>query len=392
MTLVDQFGRTIDGISWTRNGRISAVENGNITSTTTGRDNQNFCRINNNWQNDCQQTPNAQNSTSALTIPTEYTVNDGVSGVNVSALSATGENNLDTEFTYRLATTQNAKYSNNLFEIRDGNLFVKNSHTTNYATKSEYLLKVEIIGDRGGYGVQDITVRVRPSMIPNNGTNQKPNDEYVTVNFLTDNRGTFDANAVTSYFVLKNSTVTLTTPNVTANTGYIFQNFENIPNTFTQDTNINALYEVKDVTVTHNFESVTAGKNLPNTIQTPSNILAKFFQAITPTAPTATEEADTNLDGIWRFLGYNPTEITVQNDGDNTNFVGQWEFTPNTHRATFSFADVDNLPSEVRTLLDGESAQEGVMGQVISPRNANFANVEIVDIARPDKMGIWTFQ
>ena len=106
--------------------------------------------------------------------------------------------------------------------------------------------KVKVTYSDGSYDVVPVTVKVNEPVIPNNWTNIKPNDDYVTVNFVTRWKWIIASNEVESYFVLKNYNVTLKKPLVTPNTWYHFLGFWEIPSNFTDDVDFSAIYETID--------------------------------------------------------------------------------------------------------------------------------------------------
>ena len=116
----------------------------------------------------------------------------------------------------------------------------------NVLTPGNQTWKVKVTYSDGSYDVVPVTVKVNEPVIPNNWTNTKPNDDYVTVNFLSATNWTIAQSEVKSYFVLKNYNVTLKNPVVTPNTWYTFVNFWTIPANFTTDTDLTAVYSTVD--------------------------------------------------------------------------------------------------------------------------------------------------
>lgn len=95
-------------------------------------------------------------------------------------------------------------------------------------------------------------------------------------------------------------------------------------------------------------------------------------------------------DGTWNFEGWDAPNKTINKA--NVNFEGSWTFKANEYTATFTFENLDNLPEEIKNLLDDEQSQKGVNGAKITPTNDTFANVTITDTANPANTGTWSFR
>ena len=151
-----------------------------------------------------------------------------------------------------------------------------------------------------------------------------PKDEaYVKVDFNAGAHGTFAPDEITSYWVLKNVTVTLTAPSVNVNEDYDFTGWDTeLTGTFVKATVITAQYEVKETTAAPVLDLVMAGDT-----------------KITGTAP-AYSEVTVKVKG---------KDYNVTADGD-----GKWTV---------------NLMPEGSTLTEGDiikaTAQEA--GKIVSP-------------------------
>lgn len=302
VTLVDNYGRQLDFFEWTKFGETSTLLTNKINT-------QNFCRISWTWQNNCLQTPNAENSVNALTFSlSNNSVNNGLSSVEVWTFSLSNQNNLDKNFRYQFFNTTSQKYSHDYFEIKDWKLFVKSPYLTDFYSKPSHLLKVEVIGDRGSYGVQDFTIHVK--------------EPLYNVNFDFQNKS----------------------PNFT----------------------------------------------LPSTIVRPDNILWKKFGEKITLPLVASPVLDATNDGKWIFDNWNNMkEVTIWKE--NLTITWSWTFVPNTYNANFTFANLDTLPTAIKSYLQNEPTQTWSFWQKISPKNLTFAPVEVVNASDPAKTGKWSF-
>ena len=230
----------------------------------------------------------------------------------------------------------------------------------------------------------------RPNIIEN-PTTTPPSKYYAKVEFLPGTNGTLKGTTV--FYVLKNKEIkNLPTPTVTPNFGYT-SNERNtqVATNFTTDVTYTAQYTSSKVTLTHSHASLTAGKNLPTSMPTISDIETTYFTQTSPVNATLADVSDTDLDGVWKFQSWSPTTITVNTSSDPTNFTGQWAFTPNQHSITYIFKAEDQnltLPNAVTDLKPQNTT--AIMGDVINPFTT-FNPIEITDTTNPLKTGTWTF-
>ena len=107
---------------------------------------------------------------------------------------------------------------------------------------------------------------------------------------------------------------------------------------------------------TYEFESATAGKDLPQEVKDllpTDNTKYKKDDQVAAKQPTSTEVADAAQDGKWIFKGYEPAgPVTV--DNKDVKFVGKWEFKANEHNVSYEFTSGTagkELPQAVKDLL-----------------------------------------
>ena len=113
---------------------------------------------------------------------------------------------------------------------------------------------------------------------------------------------------------------------------------------------------LKEQKVTYEFESATAGKELPQAVKdllpTDANKYVKDEQ-VTAKQPTQTEVVDAAQDGKWKFKGYEPASpVTVGTE--DVKFVGKWEFIADEHNVSYEFVSGTagkELPQAVKDLL-----------------------------------------
>ena len=140
---------------------------------------------------------------------------------------------------------------------------------------------------------------------------------------------------------------------------------------------------------TYEFESATAGKELPQAVKDllpTDNTKYKKDDQVTAKQPTSTEVADAAQDGKWVFKGYEPAGSVTVADKD-VKFVGKWEFKANEHNVSYEFASGTagkELPQEVKDLLP-KDADEYVNGDTVNAKQPAKAEVEVAD-------GKWVFK
>ena len=142
---------------------------------------------------------------------------------------------------------------------------------------------------------------------------------------------------------------------------------------------------------TYEFESATAGKELPQAVKdllpTDTNKYVKDEQ-VTAKQPTQTEVVDAAQDGKWKFKGYEPASpVTVGTE--DVKFVGKWEFIANEHNVSYEFVSGTagkELPQAVKDLLPTDANKYKKDQQVTATQPAQTE----VEVAAED--GKWVFK
>ena len=142
---------------------------------------------------------------------------------------------------------------------------------------------------------------------------------------------------------------------------------------------------------TYEFESATAGKDLPQEVKDllpTDNTKYKKDDQVTAKQPTSTEVADAAQDGKWVFKGYEPAGPVTVADKD-VKFVGKWEFKANEHNVSYEFTSGTagkELPQAVKDLLPTDAAKyvKGAQVNAVQP-----AQAEVEDAAQDGK---WVFK
>ena len=142
---------------------------------------------------------------------------------------------------------------------------------------------------------------------------------------------------------------------------------------------------------TYEFESETAGKDLPQAVKDllpTDNTKYKKDDQVTAKQPTSTEVADAAQDGKWKFKGYEPAgPVTVGTE--DVKFVGKWEFKANEHNVSYEFESGTagkDLPQAVKDLLPTD-ANKYVKGAQVTATQP--AQTEVEDAAQDGK---WVFK
>ena len=142
---------------------------------------------------------------------------------------------------------------------------------------------------------------------------------------------------------------------------------------------------------TYEFESATAGKDLPQEVKDllpTDNTKYKKDDQVAAKQPTSTEVADAAQDGKWVFKGYEPAgPVTVGTE--DVKFVGKWEFIANDHNVMYEFESATagkDLPQAVKDLLPTDAAKyvKGAQVNAVQP-----AQAEVEDAAQDGK---WVFK
>ena len=143
---------------------------------------------------------------------------------------------------------------------------------------------------------------------------------------------------------------------------------------------------------TYEFESATAGKELPQVVKDllpTDNTKYKKDDQVTAKQPTSTEVADAAQDGKWVFKGYEPAGPVTVADKD-VEFVGKWEYKANPvakYTVGYKFESETagkELPQEVKDLLPTD-ANEYENGAQVDAKQPAKAEVEVAD-------GKWVFK
>ena len=142
---------------------------------------------------------------------------------------------------------------------------------------------------------------------------------------------------------------------------------------------------------TYEFESATAGKDLPQEVKDllpTDNTKYKKDDQVAAKQPTSTEVADAAQDGKWVFKGYEPAGPVTVADKD-VKFVGKWEFKANEHNVSYEFTSGTagkELPQAVKDLLPTDAAKyvKGAQVNAVQP-----AQAEVEDAAQDGK---WVFK
>ena len=142
---------------------------------------------------------------------------------------------------------------------------------------------------------------------------------------------------------------------------------------------------------TYEFESETAGKDLPQEVKDllpTDNTKYKKDDQVAAKQPTSTEVADAAQDGKWVFKGYEPAGPVTVADKD-VKFVGKWEFKANEHNVSYEFTSGTagkELPQAVKDLLPTDAAKyvKGAQVNAVQP-----AQAEVEDAAQDGK---WEFK
>ena len=148
-------------------------------------------------------------------------------------------------------------------------------------------------------------------------------------------------------------------------------------------------FKANEHNVTYEFESATAGKDLPQEVKdlkpTDANKYKKD-QQVTATQPAQTEVEVAAQDGKWVFKGYEPASpVTVGTE--DVKFVGKWEFVAKEHNSTYKFESATagkDLPQEVKDLLPTDAAKYK-KGEQVTAKQPGQTQVTVAD-------GKWEFK
>jgi len=148
-------------------------------------------------------------------------------------------------------------------------------------------------------------------------------------------------------------------------------------------------FVAKEHNTTYKFESVTAGKELPQEVKDllPTDA-AKYVKGAEVTAKQPAQAEVTVADGKWIFKGYEPAGPVTVADKD-VEFVGKWEYKANpVARYTVDYAFASStagkqLPGEVLALIPNDT-KEYVNGEEVVAKDPSKTSVDVAD-------GTWTF-
>ena len=149
---------------------------------------------------------------------------------------------------------------------------------------------------------------------------------------------------------------------------------------------------LKEQKVTYEFESATAGKDLPQEVKDllPTDA-AKYKKGEQVTAKQPGQTQVTVADGKWEFKGYEPVGPVTMGDKD-VEFVGKWEYKANPvakYTVGYKFESATagkELPQAVKDLLPTD-ADEYVNGDTVNAKQPTQTEVE--DAAQDGK---WVFK
>ena len=147
---------------------------------------------------------------------------------------------------------------------------------------------------------------------------------------------------------------------------------------------------LKEQKVTYEFESATAGKELPQAVKDllPTDA-AKYKKGEQVNAKQPGQTQVTVADGKWEFKGYEPAGPVTMGDKD-VEFVGKWEYKANPvakYTVGYKFESETagkELPQEVKDLLPTD-ANEYENGAQVDAKQPAKAEVEVAD-------GKWVFK
>jgi len=163
---------------------------------------------------------------------------------------------------------------------------------------------------------------------------------------------------------------------------------------------------------THEFESGTPGRELPEAIQDylPGDVSGLLNgDNVTAGTPDELTYEDAVNDGTWTFISWDEDEKNINKE--NVEFVGTWEFTPNEHMATHEFqsgtdgmelpeAIRDYLPGDVNGLLNGDNVTAGTPDELTYEDTVNDGTWTFVSWDADEKtvnkddvefLGTWIF-
>ena len=172
-------------------------------------------------------------------------------------------------------------------------------------------------------------------------------------------------------------------------------------------------FEANKYQATYNFESATAGKQLPAgiTALTPSDSATyENGNSVSAQQPSQTTYTDTVNDGTWTFKGYDAASAVVNKA--NVSFVGKWTFEANKYQATYSFVSATagkQLPAGIVALTPSDSAsyENGNTVSAKQPSQTTYtdsvndgtwtfkgydADNAVVNKANVEFVGKWTFE
>ena len=145
---------------------------------------------------------------------------------------------------------------------------------------------------------------------------------------------------------------------------------------------------LKEQKVTYEFESATAGKELPQEVKDLLPTDANEYENGAQVDAKQPAKAEVEVaDGKWVFKGYATNSQTV--NGSNVEFVGKWEFVAKPvakYKVTYEFTSTDAataLPAEVLALLPTD-ANEYVDNDVVTATQPTKTEVTVAN-------GKWVF-
>ena len=207
--------------------------------------------------------------------------------------------------------------------------------------------------------------------ISNYGTITLPSALSMNTNLTTD-----DSNHLITDWYLDNE------PRWNANNEHLVLN---LTNPITEKIFLKAAYE-NPYKVAYSFESLTTGKDLPNSVNDllPVDIQEyQFGDKATALQPIQLKVDVT--DGIWEFKGFDADEKEI--DSRSVEFVGTWEFTYKPYNVNYRFESGTtgkDLPNTVNDLLPVDT-KEYLLGDKATAVQPSQLKVDVAD-------GTWEFK
>ena len=154
------------------------------------------------------------------------------------------------------------------------------------------------------------------------------------------------------------------------------------------DVVVKGVWKVNRYSVSYRFESSDEDRKLPEEIQklkpADEEDAIKYGQTATPSKASFNDVEDKENDGVWKFKGWKPEK--VDNVSSDVEFIGIWEFTPNTHKVNYEFVSGTEgmeLPEAFDRYLP-EDTNQYVKGDKVKAKSLSVDYVSVED-------GAWVF-